>query len=473
MSTSTKSQQVIVGMAHDEEGIVSVGVIRVDRCMSGDRDLSTGRFRYAPSYLSRPDAVSLDPVHLPLSDAEFRFATMGGLPSAIRDCAPDNWGRLMIRRFHNAHGNDAPLGEVDYLLTSPPDRTGNLHFAVDFDAQGRPQWDKRMLDPGQIPDVKWLREYVIEVLKDPQGLSKTMRPELEVLLTGAGGARPKINITTPKGTYLVKLPMPGSDPICNAQLEDASLQMAALCGITTAPAVARQTEHEDVLTVKRFDRRHDTPGVARRLQMVSAMTVLGADDAPYRWDNWSYPMLAVELGRWSSDPATDREQLFRSMVIRAMLSDGDDHPRNYALIRDPHAAGNRGGSTLGQWRLAPMYDCVTGWGKARKETSLAMKIGVMGNEINEDNILSQCQAFGLSADKARSIMLDIQAKVLEQFPAVLRRCRLPEDQIAQVMTAVTPLNQRFVDSPIRRLLEGQGRADEVHDAGDWDRDRGG
>ncbi|MDL5034272.1 type II toxin-antitoxin system HipA family toxin [Pelomonas sp. APW6] len=446
----SKTQQVIVGMA-TEHGVVAVGILQVDRSMTGDRDTSLGRFKYAPSYLKRPDAVALDPIKLPLTDGEFRFASMGGLPSAIRDSAPDNWGRLLIRRYFYAREIEGPLHEVDYLLAAPRDRSGNLHFATGFKSDGTPDWDRHAIEPEALPEAEALAQHVRTVLKDPVGqFGKAYPKELDALLTASGGARPKVNLVARNGTYLIKMGAPGQDTTSNARLEDASIRMAKQVGINVASVGARPNGAEpDLLSVRRFDRDG-----TRKLQMVSAMTVLGADDDAYKRTNWSYPLLAQELDRWSSEPAKDKEQLFRCMVLRAMLSDGDDHPRNYALIRDPNSASNqgRGGSTLGQWRLSPMYDCVVGRGEGRKESALAMNIGRMGREISEANILSQCRAFGLSTDQAAAIMAEIQQAVLTQFPRVLQECGVSEVDAQLSLRAVAPLNERAQESFVQRLV---------------------
>ena len=71
-------------------------------------------FRYGKRYLQRPDAIALDPVRLPLTQAQYRSA---GLFSALRDASPDRWGRKVTRFFLSRlfsikeylHGNSAAI----------------------------------------------------------------------------------------------------------------------------------------------------------------------------------------------------------------------------------------------------------------------------------------------------------------------------------------------------------------------------
>lgn len=49
-----------------------------------------GAFRYASGYLNHPGAFALDPVRLPLSDAEFETAIPKGVFSVFEDSLPDD-----------------------------------------------------------------------------------------------------------------------------------------------------------------------------------------------------------------------------------------------------------------------------------------------------------------------------------------------------------------------------------------------
>src|SRR5712692_3446233 len=105
------------------------GSLEVVTCGQLEREvLATGgvvgRFVYGRTYRARRDAVSLDPVGLPLSDRVVETTGRNGMPGALRDAAPDSWGRLVIVRALG--GTD--LDEIDYLLNGPEDRAGALSF---------------------------------------------------------------------------------------------------------------------------------------------------------------------------------------------------------------------------------------------------------------------------------------------------------------------------------------------------------
>ena len=52
-------------------------------------------FEYAPIWLQRADAFSIDPTRLPLQTGAQHSPVLFG---ALQDCGPDRWGRILIER---------------------------------------------------------------------------------------------------------------------------------------------------------------------------------------------------------------------------------------------------------------------------------------------------------------------------------------------------------------------------------------
>ena len=127
--------------------------------------------------------------------------------------------------------------------------------------------------------------------------------------------------------------------------------------------------------------------------MVSSLTVLDAEESPTDRRNWSYVLLADELQRWSVRPREDRAELFRRVVLNALISNVDDHPRNHAFI----APGR-------EWILAPAYDLTPNPRQGMEDRRLAMECGRFGRLARRDNLISQAPRFGLNAGEANSII---------------------------------------------------------------------
>jgi serine/threonine-protein kinase HipA len=98
---------------------VAAALLKVEKLPDGT---FVGRFRYGDRYLKRKDAVELDPFQLPLGDKACEFTKLKGIPGAVRDAAPDAWGRCVIE--HKLQRSPADLEEIDYLVHGPQDGAG-------------------------------------------------------------------------------------------------------------------------------------------------------------------------------------------------------------------------------------------------------------------------------------------------------------------------------------------------------------
>jgi serine/threonine-protein kinase HipA len=368
-----------------------------------------GRFVYGRTYRLRPDAVPLDPFNMPLSDRVYTTAKLGGIFGALRDASPDRWGRLVIER---ALGR-TDLTEVDFLLQSPEDRAGALSFGR---GKGPPppvsEYNRIVLLPELIDAARALQD-------DPTGhaLPDSMR-HAELLLrqrgTSMGGARAKSVVEDEEGLWLAKFPEP-EDRWTNAVIEAAMLALARRCDIHTPPVRVQVVGPRAVLLFKRFDREKlepDAEGASRyiRHRMVSALTVLDAEESPTDRRNWSYLLLADELRRWSQRQREDRHELFRRMVLNALVSNLDDHPRNHALI----APGKH-------WQLAPAYDITPDPRPGQQDRDLAMTCGRLGRRARRANLLSAAARFDLSTDEASAIIDRMVSVVRSEWEGEVRR----------------------------------------------------
>lgn len=385
------------------------------------RDGTTvGRFIYGRSYRERPDAVPIDPYSLPVRAGEFETAALKGVFGALRDSAPDSWGRMVINRFA---GRD-DLDEVDYLLLSPEDRAGALSFG--HGKQPPPPVHRF----NRVLQLTALRE-TARILEEERGdradvlLQEQLR-NLNEPASAMGGARPKNVVEDDDGLWLAKFAM-RSDRWENASVEAGMTTLASLCGIRVPHLrIERPAAGSAILLLRRFDRERDRDSYLRH-RMVSALTVLNADDGGTDRAAWSYVLLADELRRWSSRPVEDREELFRRMVFNALISNTDDHPRNHALL----AAG-------ADWRLAPAYDLTPSPSISLEARDLAMACGSEGRRATRSNLLSRAARFGLNREAAERIIDQMRRVVETQWRSQVRRHGGGEADCDAIASAIAP-----------------------------------
>ena len=358
-------------------------------------DAAIGRFVYGRRYRERPDAVELDPVELRLAQGVFETGQMDGFFGAIRDAMPDYWGRLVIDRR-----SDGTLSPFDYLLRGPDDRAGALGFGRDAQP---PRCAPVFAHPRQLGELQ--RQADVVLAGGPDAAASV--EALLLLGTSMGGARPKAVVEDGGALWLAKFPRP-DDRWNQPRVEAGMLALARRCGIDAAQGRLRAVGGADVLLVRRFDRAAEATGY-RRARMVSALTLLRADENVTSRREWAYPLLADEIRRASAAPRQDLRELFTRMCFNAAVSNLDDHPRNHAMI-----AWRRG------WRLSPAYDLVPSPVISQERRDLAMTCGERGRWANRDNLLTTAGRFLLDEPEAAAIFATVLRTVRSQWRRALR-----------------------------------------------------
>lgn len=374
-----------------------------------------GRFVYGRSYLSRDDAVEIDPFDLILGPRTYENARLKGIFSALRDAGPDYWGRRIIER----RSGKISLSEIDYLLESPEDRAGALGFGLN---QKPPAPLKKY---NKTLDLKRLQEIALKVLEDPADDDDSEAIQARELLdigTSMGGARPKAVVEDSTGLWLSKFSRP-DDRWNNPRVEHAMLELANACGISAARSRVEKIGSKDVLLVQRFDREKTDRGYLRA-RMISGLTILRADESPLARDRWSYTLLAEELRRFVAEPRKDAEELFRRMCFNALISNTDDHPRNHAAI-----ALNQ------KWSLSPAYDLTPSPVVSKERRDLSMICGSNGRYANANNLRSQAARFLLSSDQANHIIETMTAQVGSTWYRVARQAGVSERDTETIKSA--------------------------------------
>ena len=359
-----------------------------------------GTFTYGKRYLERHNVVELDPYHLKLTSKPMKFTLLKGIPGALRDASPDAWGRRVIQARLQRQESD--ISEMEYLLNGPDDAAGNLRFGLSAQPPG--------------PTRPFNRTHQLEALVHAaQQLEETGQLPHEVLEqlepgTSMGGARPKVTVEDDHRVYLAKLP---------EQQDQHNMQRIESVG------------RAEALMLLRFDRAWNPDALAgtgayARHGLVSGLTVLDAEEGIRGRERWSYLLLADEIRRWSVKPDADRLELFKRMVFNAMVTNNDDHPRNHALLRT--AAG---------WRLSPAYDIVPVPLISQERRDLALEAGRYGRVASLYNLLSECEAFGLSRGDAQGVIAHME-QVVRGWRQVFTQHRVEQRSMAHFAQAFLP-----------------------------------
>lgn len=359
-----------------------------------------GRFVYGRSYLARPNAVPIDPIELKLTSGTCETRRLNGVFGALRDAGPDYWGRRVIEK----HSGKAELGELDYLLYSPEDRAGALSFGLNREPPAPRRRFSRTLE---LAELQRLADAIIADKELPADPNVEQAEALLLAGTSMGGARPKAVVEDDDSLWIAKFNHP-DDRWNHARVERSMLVLARECGLQTADSRIETVGGRDVLLVKRFDRAKVEAGY-RRARLLSALTLLRAEDSHQDRDKWSYVLLVEELRRISSQPQQGAQELFRRMCFNALISNTDDHPRNHAVI-----------ALDTDWVLSPAYDLIPSTPVSIERRDLALICGDLGRYANADNLLSQPARFLLDRADADATIRTMERIVRDRWYDIAR-----------------------------------------------------
>ncbi len=334
-----------------------------------------GEFVYGHSYLSRPDAVELDPVHLRLT-GRVRRGSIHGVFGAIRDTMQTSWGRF--------------IGSNDY--------SGAVAFAPKLD----PPAPRLRFD--NVDDLTRLKAALESA---PAGQDA---PPDDALAQGqkvTGESAPKAIVEDERKLWIAKFPR--DDMIWNhLRVRHATLQLARDCGIDAVPSRIESVQGEDVLLVRRYDRAWVGDGYTC-CRLISGFTLLGTDDTSPAKHSWSYLALADQVRRASSHPREDLRELFGRMCFNAAISSLTDDPRPPMMV----AKGTG-------WRLAPASSPVPTPLADGEHGDFAMICGPHGRTPSRENIVGGAGRFLLDRAAAEAIYNRISATVQSSWYDVMR-----------------------------------------------------
>jgi serine/threonine-protein kinase HipA len=373
------------------------------------------RFSYGLRYVDRPNAMSVDPVSLPLAGQLIDVAPYGGLElfGALRDATPDYWGRRVIENKLRAVPGSLP--ESVFLDHAGPHRVGALD--VQKEQNGVPL-------PSALPKQVEL-EYLMEAA-DRVEEGVPVPAQLEYFFTGApslGGARPKALVVDQGYQWIAKFPARG-DALDMSWIEFATLNLARKAGLNVPPLrLVELPGKRNVMLIQRFDRRSEADSFSK-IHMISALTAMGLHEQQSHTSSYADVARAVEQFGAVGAVEDDRIELFKRMIFNILVSNDDDHLRNHAFLYD---AKNRG------WRLSPLYDVVPRPSSAY-ERFLHLSVGPEGRASTLMNALRGCGQFGLTHSHAAAL-IDGVASVTREWMGYFEEAGVPGPEIEKVQSA--------------------------------------
>ena len=346
------------------------------------RGVFGGQFRYDLDYLESPQALPLDPLHLPLIAGSFDAdRPRAGVHGVFEDSLPDDWGRgIMVRRYR--------LGRVEQRVPHLLRLLGDQGLgALIYTEKGKPAPLATGVSSRHLEELVVLAE---KFEKDPVAIVDDEFSMLFQAGSSPGGARPKALVDDKDGAFLAKFASV-KDKLDVVGLEAAAMELGRWAGIETAETRLLSLGSRKCLLVKRFDLNQ----AGGRNHLISMQSLLKADG----YYNAGYRDLAEVIKHVSSSPQRDLRMLYRQMIFNVMIGNTDDHLKNFCMLHDDEG-----------WKLSPAFDLVPNVGFNQEHV---LSIGYDNRPQDLETILAEAKYFGI---KRRQVALDV---LLEVYEAVM------------------------------------------------------
>ena len=393
-------------------------------------------FRYAPGWLSRPDALALS-ASLPLQAVPFDDRTSrpffaGLLPEG-------QMRRLIAQRFQVSGQNDFAL--LDHI-------GGECAGAVTFLEPGQ-----ALRAPARGDDVQWLSdEEVVAILDElPRRPMLAGQDGLRLSLAGAQDKLPVVfdgeRIGLPlDGTPSSHILKPAIHAVDDSVINEGFC-MALADAMQLKPASSRIHVVLDrpFLLVERYDRVVIAPGHRQRLHQEDFCQALGVVPE-MKYQNEGGPDLTqcFDLVRRATRPSAPQVlRLFDYVIFNALIGNHDAHAKNFSLLYS--------GKTP---VLAPLYDALSTAVYPAMTPKMAMKIGskYKFSEVQARHWDQFAEAVGVAKAQAKRRILAL-AKAL---PVSARKLQLEAGQNFAgngVVQRIIALIEQRCALTIRRLTD--------------------
>ncbi|MFI3298051.1 MAG: type II toxin-antitoxin system HipA family toxin [bacterium] len=322
-------------------------------------------FEYDAEWIQ--SGYSISPFYLPLKSGlqiAKRDPFAGGF-GVFDDSLPDGWGNLILDRYLTERGiNPHKLTLLDRLALIGSTGRGALEY--------RP--DRSVATDDNFADFDKIARDAEIILGDKSG--DVSVDDLYRYGGSSGGARPKIFTTIDNRHWLVKF-RASLDPKNIGEIEYNYSQLARECGIKMSETRLFDGKY---FGTERFDR-----GENGKIHTVSAAGLLNAN---YRIPSLDYSLL-LKLTLSLTRDMEQVKQMFRLMVFNVLISNRDDHAKNFSFQYID-----------GAWKLSPAYDILPSTGFNGYHTTT---INGQGEPTAED-IIAVAKEVGISEADATDIV---------------------------------------------------------------------
>lgn len=331
-------------------------------------------FEYDTDWIQTGFSISPYYLHLKPGLIMAKRDPFNGNFGVFDDSLPDGWGNLLLDRYLQEKGIDPyKLNVLERLSLIGSTGRGALEY--------RP--DKSIATDDEFFDFNRLAKESENILE-----SKESAGSVDLLYKyggSSGGARPKVFAKIDDREWLLKFKAT-YDPVNVGEIEYNYSLLARECGIRMAETRLFDGRY---FGVERFDR---TP--QGKIHTISAAGLLHAN---YRIPSLDYSIL-LKLTLNLTKDMEQVAQMFRLMVFNILISNRDDHAKNFSFQW-----------VNGVWKLSPAYDLLPSSGFNGYHTTTINGKG----EPTFSDIIAVASEVGITKQRATQITEEVSEKCMK------------------------------------------------------------
>lgn len=229
-------------------------------------------------------------------------------------------------------------------------------------------------------------------------------------------------------THIVK---PPHERFCDVPLaEDATMHLAAACGLDVAASSVQSFGEDQAYIVERFDREVCADGQVRRIHVEDFTQAMGVSRRA------KYSVTAVDafaLLKGLPNGGSLVREWAKQLVFNTLVGNCDAHGKNYSLFLRPD----------GSVDLCPLYDalCTRVWQESSDLLAMPINSKKRANELSLSDWAAEAAISGICEDDLVGAVEAIAAQIETHAPAVL--AEYPEWMQEAMAAAIAANNQRL------------------------------
>lgn len=216
------------------------------------------------------------------------------------------------------------------------------------------------------------------------------------------------------------------------ELEDLTMHLAQIAGITTVPhGLMRMQDGALAYVTRRVDRAGRPGGKRMKKLHMEDMCQLTERMTEHKYRG-SHEQIAKAIARFTANPTLDVTTFYEQVLFSFLTGNADMHLKNFSLLKDAN----------GQYNLSPAYDMVPSSLLIRETEELALTLNGRKSKLDRTDFETAMRAAGLN-ERAILNLFNRMKKALPKWMEFIALGFVPEDLKARYRELIAERARRM------------------------------